>query len=52
MHIRVACNKSVLQCVVGYQVAYLEAFAVQYAFTPRGRCSDMGVGGDSQPWTL
>jgi hypothetical protein len=28
-------------------VAYLEAFVVQYAFTPRGRCSDMDVGGSS-----
>ena len=29
---------------LGLPVAYLEAFVVQYAFTPRGRCSDMDVG--------
>lgn len=27
-------------------MAYLEAFVVQYAFTPRGRCSEMDVGDD------
>jgi hypothetical protein len=44
MHIRVACNKPVLLL----PVAYLEAFVVQYAYTPRASCSDMDVGGDAR----
>lgn len=39
MHIRVACNKAVLLL----PVAYLKAFVVQYAYTPRASCSDMDV---------
>ena len=30
--------------LTSHPVAYLEAFLVQSAFTPRGNCSDMGVG--------
>jgi hypothetical protein len=40
MHVRVACNRMCLEL----PVAYLEAFVVQCAVKPRGRCSETSVG--------